>query len=60
MDNNLLRCDTLVALLLLAAVAIAGYRPPIGPLIKMHHQKNTFFALFTSEAVFCFNMDSIT
>ena len=52
MDNNLLQCDTLVALLLPAAVAIAGYRPPIGPLIKMHHEKNTCFALFTSEAVF--------
>ena len=31
MDNNLLQCDTPVAVLLLVASSIAGYRPSIGP-----------------------------
>ena len=43
MDTNLLQCDTLVAVLLLVAVA----QQAIGPLTKMHNKKNkTSFARY--------------
>ena len=55
MDSNLLQCDTLVAALLLV---IAGYRPSIGLLAKMHNKKHTTFIAPYVWGSFCSIVDS--
>ena len=53
MDSNVLQCDTLVAVLLLVEVAQLW---PVDQ--NAQQEKCDIFLHYTSEAVFCSNMDA--